>query len=60
MNEIMKDIDDLRVVQRGISSGVDKELTLEFINKIIEFKKIQVSTFEQHIEKDFTNGSNCS
>jgi|TARA_B100001094_G_scaffold241193_1_gene237008 hypothetical protein len=57
MNEIMRDIDSLMVIQRGVQSGADPDLIVELIAKIIELKKMEVITFETQLEKEFANGT---
>ena len=57
MNEIMRDIDSLMVIQRGVQSGANPDLIVELIAKIIELKKMEVITFETQLEKEFANGT---
>ena len=57
MNEIMRDIDSLMVIQRGVQSGADPDLIVELIAKIIGLKKMEVITFETQLEKEFANGT---
>ena len=57
MNEIMRDIDSLMVIQRGVQSGADPDLIVELIAKIIELKTMEITTFENQLEKEFANGS---
>jgi len=57
MNEVIRDIDSLRVIQRGVKTGADKDLIVELIDKIIELKTMEITTFENQLEKEFANGS---
>lgn len=57
MNEVIRDIDSLRVIQRGVKTGADRDLIVELIDKIIELKTLEITTFENQLEKEFANGS---
>ena len=57
MNEVIRDIDSLRVIQCGVKTGADRDLIVELIDKIIELKTLEITTFENQLEKEFANGS---
>lgn len=58
MNEVLNDIENLKVIAHGIRKGVSKNLTLDLIEKMIELKQLEVSIFEQEMEIEY--GINCS
>lgn len=61
MNDLIDDISLLESVKRGIETGVDSEVLAEFLDKVIRLKTLQITTFEQQMEKEFLqNGIDCS
>jgi hypothetical protein len=61
MNEILKDIETLTIVRNAVSTGVEKEKTLELLDKVIRLKSLEITNFETQMEMEFINdGINCS
>ena len=61
MNEILKDIETLTIVRNAVSTGVEKEKTLELLDKVIRLKSLEITNFETQMEMEFMNdGINCS
>lgn len=58
MNEVLNDIENLECIAHSIRKGVNKNLTLDLIEKMIELKQLEVSIFEQEMENEY--GINCS
>jgi len=61
MNEILNDIETLTIVRNAVSTGVEKEKTLELLDKVIRLKSLEITNFEAQMEMEFMNdGINCS
>jgi hypothetical protein len=61
MNEILNDIETLTIVRNAVSTGVEKEKTLELLDKVIRLKSLEITNFETQMEMEFMNdGINCS
>jgi hypothetical protein len=61
MNEILKDIETLTIVRNAVSTGVEKEKTIELLDKVIQLKSLEITNFEAQMEMEFMNdGINCS
>lgn len=61
MNEILKDIETLTIVRNAVSTGVEKEKTIELLDKVIRLKSLEITNFETQMEMEFMNdGINCS
>ena len=55
MNEILKDIETLTIVRNAVSTGVEKEKTLELLDKVIQLKSLEITNFETQMEMEFMN-----
>ena len=55
MNEILKDIETLTIVRNAVSTGVEKEKTLELLDKVIRLKSLEITNFETQMEMEFMN-----
>lgn len=55
MNEILADIDILTTVRNAVVNGVEREKTIELLDKVIELKQLEITTFEQQMEMEFMN-----
>lgn len=61
MNDLLKDIETLTIVRNAVSTGVEKEKTLELLDKVIRLKSLEITNFETQMEMEFMNdGINCS
>ena len=61
MNEILNDIETLTIVRNAVSTGVEKEKTIELLDKVIQLKSLEITNFEAQMEMEFMNdGINCS
>ena len=61
MNEILKDIETLTIVRNAVSTGVEKEKTIELLDKVIQLKSLEITNFEAQMEMEFMNdGINLS
>ena len=61
MNKILNDIETLTIVRNAVSTGVEKEKTLELLDKVIRLKSLEITNFETQMEMEFMNdGINCS
>jgi len=61
MNEILNDIETLTIVRNAVSTGVEKEKTIELLDKVIRLKSLEITNFEAQMEMEFMNdGINCS
>jgi|5_EtaG_2_1085323.scaffolds.fasta_scaffold28162_1 hypothetical protein len=55
MNEILNDIETLTIVRNAVSTGVEKEKTLELLDKVIRLKSLEITNFETQMEMEFMN-----
>ena len=55
MNEILKDIETLTIVRNAVSTGVEKEKTIELLDKVIQLKSLEITNFEAQMEMEFMN-----
>jgi len=55
MNEILNDIETLTIVRNAVSTGVEKEKTLELLDKVIQLKSLEITNFEAQMEMEFMN-----
>ena len=55
MNEILNDIETLTIVRNAVSTGVEKEKTLELLDKVIRLKSLEITNFETQMEMEFIN-----
>ena len=55
MNEILADIDILTTVRNAVVNGVEREKTIELLDKVIELKQLEITTFEQQMEMEVMN-----
>lgn len=55
MVEIFKDIEILTTVRNAVANGVNKDQTVELLDKVIELKTLEITTFEQQMEMEFMN-----
>ena len=55
MNEILNDIETLTIVRNAVSTGVEKEKTLELLDKVIQLKSLEITNFETQMEMEFMN-----
>ena len=53
MNETLRDIELLTVVRNAVDTGGDKATIVSLLDKVILKKKIEVTTFEHEMEKEF-------
>ena len=56
MNEILNDIETLTIVRNAVSTGVEKEKTIELLDKVIRLKSLEMTNFENEMEKEFARG----
>ena len=56
MNETLKDIELLTVVRNAVDTCGDKATIVSLLDKVILKKKIEVTTFEHEMEKEFARG----
>lgn len=56
MDELLKDIETLTTVRNAVVNGVAREKTVELLDKVIELKQLEVTTFENEMEKEFARG----
>jgi rRNA processing protein Krr1/Pno1 len=56
MNEILNDIETLTIVRNAVSTGVEKEKTIELLDKVIRLKSLEITNFENEMEKEFARG----
>ena len=55
MVELFKDIEILTTVRNAVANGVNKNETVELLDKVIELKTLEITTFEQQMEMEFMN-----
>jgi hypothetical protein len=55
MNEILNDIETLTIVRNAVSTGVEKEKTIELLDKVIRLKSLEITNFEAQMEMEFMN-----
>ena len=55
MVELFKDIEILTTVRNAVANGVSKDETVELLDKVIELKTLEITTFEQQMEMEFMN-----
>ena len=55
MNEILNDIETLTIVRNAVSTGVEKEKTIELLDKVIQLKSLEITNFEAQMEMEFMN-----
>ena len=53
MNETLRGIEVLTVVRDAVNHGGDKATIVSLLDKVILKKKIEVTTFEHEMEKEF-------
>ena len=56
MNDTLRDIELLTVVRDAVNTGGDKATIVSLLDKVILKKKIEVTTFEHEMEKEFACG----
>ena len=60
MLDIIKDIETLTTVRNAVVNGVAREKTVELLDKVIQLKQLEITTFENEMEKEFARGIDCS
>lgn len=55
MVELLQDIDTLTAVRNAVATGVEREKTIALLDKVIELKQLEITTFEQQMEMEFMN-----
>lgn len=55
MIDIIKDVETLTTVRNAIVNGVAREKTVELLDKVIQLKQLEITTFENEMEKEFMN-----
>lgn len=61
MNDTLRDIELLTVVRDAVNTGGDKATIVSLLDKVILAKKIEITTFEHEMEKEFAkDGFNSS
>ena len=61
MNDTLSAIELLTVVRDAVNTGGDKATIVSILDKVILKKKIEVTTFEHEMEKEFAkDGFNSS
>jgi hypothetical protein len=60
MIDIIKDIETLTTVRNAVVNGVAREKTVELLDKVIQLKQLEITTFENEMEKEFARGIDCS
>jgi len=56
MNDLLKDIETLTIVKNAVSKGVETEKVIELLDSVIKLKTIEITNFENEIEKEFARG----
>jgi len=56
MNDLLKDIETLIVVKNAVSKGVETEKVIELLDSVIKLKTIEITNFENEMEKEFARG----
>ncbi|MBL96414.1 MAG: hypothetical protein CMF52_01230 [Legionellales bacterium] len=56
MDETLRDIELLTVVRNAVDTGCNKETIVSLLDQVILKKKIDVTTFEHEMEKEFARG----
>jgi rRNA processing protein Krr1/Pno1 len=56
MNDLLKDIETLTVVKNAVSKGVETEKVIELLDSVIKLKTIEITNFENEMEKEFARG----
>ena len=56
MNELLKDIETLTIVKNAVSKGVETEKVIELLDSVIKLKTIEITNFENEMEKEFARG----
>ena len=56
MNDTLRDIELLTVVRDAVNTGGDKATIVSLLDKVILAKKIEITTFEHEMEKEFARG----
>ena len=61
MVDVLQDIEILTTVRNAVVNGINKNETVELLDKVIELKQLEITTFEQQLEMEFmNNGIDCS
>lgn len=60
MNDLLKDIETLTIVKNAVSKGVETEKVIELLDSVIKLKTIEITNFENEMEKEFARGIDCS
>jgi hypothetical protein len=55
MVELFEDIETLTAVRNAVATGVEREKTIALLDKVIELKQLEITTFEQQMEMEFMN-----
>ena len=56
MNDLLKDIETLTIVKNAVSKGVETEKVIELLDSVIKLKTIEITNFENEMEKEFDRG----
>jgi|AACY02.1.fsa_nt_gi rRNA processing protein Krr1/Pno1 len=56
MNDLLKDIETLTIVKNAVSKGVETEKVIELLDSVIKLKTIEITNFENEMEKEFARG----
>jgi rRNA processing protein Krr1/Pno1 len=56
MNDLLKDIETLTIVKNAVSNGVETEKVIELLDSVIKLKTIEITNFENEMEKEFARG----
>jgi len=56
MNDLLKDIETLAIVKNAVSKGVETEKVIELLDSVIKLKTIEITNFENEMEKEFARG----
>jgi len=56
MNDLLKDIETLTIVKNAVSKGIETEKVIELLDSVIKLKTIEITNFENEMEKEFARG----
>ena len=56
MNDLLEDIETLRIVRYAVDTNQDRDTIVSLLDKVIHRKQVEITMFERTIEEENSRG----
>ena len=56
MNDLLQDLETLRVVRYAVDTSQDRDTIVRMLDKVITKKQNEITMFERKMEEEYANG----